>query len=152
MDRPYQIMNYLKPLIFVLTLSLTACNRFPEADMPDEPLDTPLQINTEPQRIAMTNRRMTVAIKDNGELWEWGNGNPTPKPVKEITDAVAVSGSSSHILVLRKDGTVWGKGSNSSGKIDPTIKDDFQDINDYQQIKGIDKVKGISGGGILQYF
>ncbi len=110
--------------------------------MPDEPLETPLEINTEPQRIAMTND-MTVAIKDNGELWEWGNGNPTPKPVKEITDAVAVSASSFYVLVLRKDGTVWGKGDNSSGKIDPTIKDDFQDVNDYQQIKGIDKVKDI---------
>ncbi len=144
-------MNYFKPLIFVLTLSLTACERFPEADMADEPLETPLEINTEPQRIAMTND-MTVAIKDNGELWEWGNGNPTPKPVKEITDAVAVSASSGHVLVLRKDGTVWGKGSNLSGKIDPTIKDDYQDVNDYQQIKGIDKVKGISGGGYSSIF
>ncbi len=165
MDRPHQIMNYFKPFIFILTLALTACDKspieqvksitedkYPVADMPDEPLETPLQINTEPQRIAMTNRRMTVAIKDNGELWEWGNGNPTPKPVAEITDAVAVTSSSSHVLVLRKDGTVWGKGSNSSGKIDPTIKDDFQDVNDYQQIKGIDKVKGISGGGYSSIF
>ncbi len=151
MDRPYQIMNYLKPLIFTLTLSLTACERFPVANMPDEPLETPLQINTEPQRIAMTND-MTVAIKDNGELWEWGNGNPTPKPVAEITDAVAVSASSSHVLVLRKDGTVWGKGRNTSGQIDPTTRKKRRDINDYEHIKGIDKVKGIFASGYSSFF
>ncbi len=108
-------MNYFKPFLFILTLALTACERFPVANMPDEPLDTPLEINTEPQRIAMTND-MTVAIKDNGELWEWGNGNPTPKP------------------------------------IDYTVKNLYSDVNDYQQIKGIDKVKGISASNSASVF
>ena len=72
-----------------------------------------------------------IALKSNGTAYTWGyNGygqlgtgdtanRTTMTPVKingEIaTDIIDVAASSSHTLVLRKDGTVWSAGDNGYG-------------------------------------
>ena len=80
--------NYLPTLptaVLVLSLTvLTACDsspveqikaitqdKYPVANMPDEPLETPLEINIEPKRLAMTSS-WSAGVKDDGTLWTWG--------------------------------------------------------------------------------
>ena len=164
-------MKYL-PLLIMAFLSLTSCDKspieqvksitedkYPVANMPDEPLDKPLEILREPKRLAMTTT-WSAGVKDDGTLWTWGTGSllrktetgqdPTPRPVDGIHDAVAVSASTSHMLLLRKDGTVWGWGSNHDGEIDPS--DDDTSIDELRQIKWIDNVVDISAGSSISFF
>lgn len=164
-------MKYL-PLLIMAFLSLTSCDKspieqikavtedkYPVANMPDEPLDKPLEILREPKRLAMTTT-WSAGVKDDGTLWTWGTGSllrpaqtgqdPTPRPVEGIHDAVAVSGGGGHMLLLRKDGTVWGWGSNHDGEIDPSDKD--TSIDELRQIKGIDNVVDIVAGLKRSFF
>lgn len=164
-------MKYL-PLLIMVFLSLTSCDKspieqikavtedkYPVANMPDEPLDKPLEIVREPKRLAMTTT-WSAGVKDDGTLWTWGTGSllrpaqtgqdPTPRPVEGIHDAVAVSGGGGHMLLLRKDGTVWGWGSNHNGEIDPRDKD--TSIDELRQIKGIDNVVDIVAGLKRSFF
>ncbi|GAF56890.1 RCC1 repeat domain protein [Psychrobacter sp. JCM 18901] len=132
--------------------TLTA-DKYPVANMPDEPLETPLEINIEPKRLAMTNS-WSAGVKDDGTLWTWGTDgllretktgqDPTPRQVEGVNDAVAVSGGGGHMLLLRKDGTVWGWGSNRYGEIDPNDDDTF--IEELRQIKGIKSLVYIHAG------
>ena len=46
-------------------------DKYPVANMPDEPLETPLEINIEPKRLAMTSS-WSAGVKDDGTLWTWG--------------------------------------------------------------------------------
>lgn len=154
-------------LVFTLAVAIsmiTACDsnpieqikaitedKYPVANMPDEPLETPLEINIEPKRLAMTSS-WSAGVKDDGTLWTWGTSgllretktgqDPTPRQVAGVNDAVAVSGSSGHMLLLRKDGSVWGWGSNSHGEIDP----DETFIEELRQINGINDVVSVSAG------
>ena len=132
--------------------TLTA-DKYPVANMPDEPLETPLEINIEPKRLAMTSS-WSAGVKDDGTLWTWGTDgllrdtktgqDPTPRQVEGVNDAVAVSGDGSHMLLLRKDGTVWGWGSNNEHQIDPNDKDTF--IEELREIKEIKDVVDIVAG------
>tara|TARA_R110002124_G_scaffold42753_1_gene131526 strand:- start:1339 stop:1734 length:396 start_codon:yes stop_codon:yes gene_type:complete len=115
------------PIILMMS-TLSACDKspsehfkaltedkYPVANMPDEPLETPLEINIEPKRLVMTSS-WSAGVKDDGTLWTWGTDgllrdtktgqDPTPRQVEGVNDAVAVSGGSGHMLLLRKDGTV----------------------------------------------
>ncbi len=162
--------NYLPTLptaVLVLSLTvLTACDsspieqikaitedKYPVANMPDEPLETPLEINIEPKRLAMTSS-WSAGVKDDGTLWTWGTSgllretktgqDPTPRQVEGVNDAVAVSGGGGHMLLLREDGTVWGWGSNNERQIDPDDKNTF--IEELRQIRGISNVASIVAG------
>lgn len=147
-------MTYIKVILLSLPLVFTACNKYPEANMTNEPLEKPLEIAKEPKIVAMTNS-MTVAVKKDGTLWTWGTGSDllrdiktkeegyTPVQVKGVTDAVAVS-ADSHILVLKKDGTVWGWGGNHNKQIMPN--NDALNVNQMTKIKDIDDVVDISAG------
>lgn len=167
--------NYLPTLptaVLVLSLTvLTACDsspveqikaitqdKYPVANMPDEPLETPLEINIEPKRLAMTSS-WSAGVKDDGTLWTWGTDgllretktgqDPTPRQVEGVNDAVAVSGAG-HMLLLRKDGTVWGWGYNNHGEIDPSDDDTF--IEELRQIKGIENVVDIEASEFASIF
>ncbi|WP_352339547.1 hypothetical protein [Psychrobacter sp. 16-MNA-CIBAN-0192] len=134
-------------------------DKYPVANMPDEPLETPLEINIEPKRLAMTSS-WSAGVKDDGTLWTWGTSgllretktgqDPTPRQVEGVNDAVAVSGGSGHMLLLRKDGTVWGWGSNSKSQIDPNDEDTF--IEELRQIEGIGNVIDINAGSHISFF
>lgn len=173
-----KLMNFPKKkpimslMILLMMYALPACDKtpsehlhaltedkYPVANMPDEPLETPLEINIEPKRLAMTSS-WSAGVKDDGTLWTWGTDgllrdtktgqDPTPRQVEGVNDAVAVSGGSGHMLLLRKDGTVWGWGSNSHGEIDPNDEDTF--IEELREIKGIENVIGISAGTQVSFF
>ena len=141
--------NILTNIMFTLIVATTlpACDKapaeylktltedqYPVADMADEPLAEPLDIIIEPKRLAMTSS-WSAGVKDDGSLWTWGTDgllrdtktgqDPTPRQVEGVSDAVAVSGGANHMLLLKKDGTVWGWGSNSSGQIDTIYDDTF---------------------------
>ncbi len=161
-------MNFSKKeivtsLLVIIISTLSACDKtpsehlktltkdnYPVANMPDEPLETPLEINVEPKCLAMTSS-WSAGVKDDGTLWTWGTDgllrdtktgqDPTPRQVEGVNDAVAVSGGSGHMLLLRKDGTVWGWGSNRYGEIDPNDDDTF--IEELREIKGIENVVDI---------
>lgn len=146
-------MKILSLIPLFLCLYLVGCgNEYPVANMPDEPLAQPLEIVIEPKKVAMTNT-WAAGVKDDGTLWTWGtdgllrkteNGtDPTPTQVEGVNDAVAVSGGS-HMLLLRKDGSVWGWGYNYNGEIDPTDKATF--IGELRKIEGISHVKDIVAG------
>ena len=174
MQKPMNLSKkkIIKSLLVIITYTLSACDsspieqvksltadKYPVANMPDEPLETPLEINIEPKRLAMTSS-WSAGVKDDGTLWTWGTDgllrdtktgqDPTPRQVEGVNDAVAVSGGSGHMLLLRKDGTVWGWGSNSHGEIDPNDEDTF--IEELREIKGIENVIGISAGTQVSFF
>ncbi|MDN3453202.1 hypothetical protein [Psychrobacter sp. APC 3350] len=163
----------IKSLVVIIIIStLPACDKspsehlqgltedkYPVANMPNEPLETPLEINIEPKRLAMTSS-WSAGVKDDGTLWTWGTDgllrdtktgqDPTPRQVEGVNDAVAVSGDGSHMLLLRKDGTVWGWGSNRYGEVDPNDDDTF--IEELRQIKGISDVVDIEADTYASIF
>ena len=72
----------------------------------------------------------TVAIKNDGTLWAWGenndgqlgNGNTSwySTPVQEksgATDWVSVSGGNRHTIALKMNGTIWAWGRNVEGQL-----------------------------------
>ena len=59
----------------------------------------------------------SIAIKDDGTLWKWGNGQTTPVQVGSDTDWVAIASGESHHLALKSDGSLWAWGSNSHGQL-----------------------------------
>ncbi len=78
----------------------------------------------------------TVAVTRDGRVWSWGNnaqaglgngqhadasdpGQPTPQPVKGISDAVEVKAGSygRHVIVRRRNGTLIGWGNSDWGQL-----------------------------------
>lgn len=113
--------------------ALTACSQgLEEVHMEDRPLDKPLPINTRP-RILAIGQGFSVGIKKDGTVWSWGSNHngilarpikmpansydPNPERIPDMQEAVSVVASSSHVLVLMKDGTVWSWGENDHGQL-----------------------------------
>jgi len=72
----------------------------------------------------------TVAIKNDGSLWAWGNnsnaqlglgyvGNQRNEPIRigSATNWVSVTASANHTLATRADGTLWAWGYNRNGRL-----------------------------------
>ncbi|WAM36264.1 RCC1 domain-containing protein, partial [Caldicellulosiruptor acetigenus] len=98
----------------------------------------------------------SLALKKDGSVWAWGNnfsgqvGNGTniitifiPEQVKGLKDVVAIAAGDNYSLALKKDGTVWAWGNNSSGQLgNGTTKDSNIPV----QVKGLKDVIAISAG------
>ena len=148
------MLRPLPTIVLISCLLLSACqDKYPTANIPDQPLAQPLDIIIEPKKVAMAST-WAAGVKDDGSLWVWGSGmnifSPTPTQVEGIHDAVAVAGGSGHMLLLRKDGTVWGWGFNYNGVIDPT--DEKTAIYQLRKIEGLPEIVGISAGSQNSFF
>jgi alpha-tubulin suppressor-like RCC1 family protein len=60
---------------------------------------------------------MSLALRSDGTVWEWGAGWLIPVPVPGLTGVTKISAGSSFNLALRSDGTVWAWGSNQDGQL-----------------------------------
>lgn len=71
-----------------------------------------------------------LALRKNGTVWSWGHnpfGNlgtgaplgivPLPGLVKDLANVTSISGGSYFSLAIRKNGTVWAWGDNTSGQL-----------------------------------
>jgi len=86
-----------------------------------------------------------VAVTRDGRAWSWGDndqaglgngrdagssdpGQPTPQPVKGISDGVEVKGGSHgrHVIVRRRNGTLIGWGNSDWGQLGAGISGDYQ--------------------------
>lgn len=114
-------------------LLVNACAAVGErtADQGDtRPFDPPLPINTEPKRLALGGS-FAVGVKADGTVWSWGSQScgrlgvgemwagttNIPTKLSGMTDFVEVAAGSSHVIALRKDGTVWTWGDNKEGQL-----------------------------------
>jgi alpha-tubulin suppressor-like RCC1 family protein len=87
----------------------------------------------------------TAAVTRDGRVWTWGDngqaglgnglhgdtsdpGQPTPQPVKGISDAVEVKARSygRHFIVRRRNGTLTGWGNSDWGQLGAGISGDHQ--------------------------
>jgi alpha-tubulin suppressor-like RCC1 family protein len=95
----------------------------------DEQLD-PLQVGSDSNwRSVGAGGSHTLAIKDDGTLWGWGDnsvgeigdGTTTsrlaPTRVGSDSDWSSVSAGGSHTLAIKDDGTLWGWGDNRYGQV-----------------------------------
>ena len=93
--------------------------------------NVPVQIGTDTTWASVTTGdQFTLALKNNGSLWAWGDNSyrqlglglvanaKVPTQVGIDTDWVAVSGGGSrHGLAVKTDGSLWAWGSNNQGQL-----------------------------------
>ncbi|WP_269798947.1 RCC1 domain-containing protein [Caldicellulosiruptor acetigenus] len=72
--------------------------------------------------------------------------SPVPVQVEGLKDVVAIAAGRYHSLALKKDGTVWAWGENSTGQLgnETSGKDKYSYVP--VQVKGIKDVLAISAG------
>ncbi len=105
----------------------------------------------------------TVAVKDDGTVWEWGNDYsgqlgigvwdnnndtpyPTPWEVSGISGVTAVATGDMHVLAIKSDGTVWAWGNNYSGELGNGTYD-YTDVP--QQVPSLSNVIAVSASNML---
>jgi alpha-tubulin suppressor-like RCC1 family protein len=98
-----------------------------------------------------------VAVTRDGRAWSWGNnvqagignglhtevadlGQPTPQPVKGISDAVEVKAGSygRHVIVRRRNGTLIGWGNSDWGQLGAGISGDYQPMPKAITLPGVE--------------
>jgi len=63
-----------------------------------------------------SNAYSAIAIRTDGSLWFWGNGNSVPTLFMENVVAAA-SASGGHHMAILADGSLWGWGNNARGQL-----------------------------------
>ncbi|MCO1602739.1 cell wall-binding repeat-containing protein [Desulfosporosinus nitroreducens] len=103
----------------------------------------------------------SLAISSDGTVWAWGDnsegqlGNnssdlqnsPTPVQVSDLTNVVAVAAGGAHSLALKKDGTVWGWGTNELFQLGD--RTNGENWSTPLQISGLNNVHAIVAGTYL---
>ncbi len=98
----------------------------------------------------------TISLGADGQVWAWGynaNGNlgrgftsgpsPTPLPVLNLSNVIAIAAGTFHNLALKSDGTVWSWGYNATGQLgDGTTTQRTSPV----QITGLSSVVAINAG------
>ncbi|MCL6459766.1 MAG: hypothetical protein K6T85_17365 [Gorillibacterium sp.] len=100
----------------------------------------------------------TVALRDNGEVWSWGNNNAErlglpsleyaelPKQVL-IKNVKQISSLFNTTLALKTDGTVWGWGANTSYQLGTkNFSGEFTGINKPTPINGLKGMIAVATG------
>ncbi len=94
------------------------------------PVPTPRVIPVGCVLDAAVNDLFALVVLEDGTVLSWGNGQSGqlgdgpgvifrffPAPVSGLTDVVSISASNSHVLAVKRDGTVWGWGSNAYSQL-----------------------------------
>lgn len=119
----------------------------------------PTQVKGLTDIVAISNNEESMhvlALKKDGTVWAWGNNSEgqlgdgssksnsnIPVQVLGLSDVVAVSAGWTFSMALKKDGTVWAWGDNSSGQLGDGT---FSNHNLPVQVHGLDHIKAISSG------
>jgi alpha-tubulin suppressor-like RCC1 family protein len=101
------------------------------------------------------NFRYSLALKNDGSVWAWGNNHfgqlgdgtttnsPTPVKVKGLSDVIAISAGHYHSLALKADGSVWAWGANMVGQLgDGSTSDKTTPV----RVVNLDNIKMIVSG------
>ncbi|NBD23058.1 RCC1 domain-containing protein [Paenibacillus glycinis] len=91
---------------------------------------TPVQVQGLDPAVAISGGLFhSLAVKDDGTVWTWGNnwegqlgdGSKTerdaPVQVEGLTDVVYVAAGGQHSLAIKSDGTLWSWGLNRGGQL-----------------------------------
>jgi alpha-tubulin suppressor-like RCC1 family protein len=82
----------------------------------------------------------SAAIRNDGTLWEWGNGISKPQINNSLSDVFSVAEGYEYKLALLKDGTVWAWGNNNSGELGiGTTTGTYQPV----QVKGLSDITAV---------
>ena len=100
----------------------------------------------------------SVALRKDGTVWTWGmncddqlgaetSGDKSILPIQVpgLTNVVAIAAGEGHTLALKKDGTIWGWGSNSNGQLGSGTKANKSFVP--VQVPGLSGMTSIASGG-----
>ncbi len=94
-------------------------------------------------------RMHSVALRQDGTVWAWGNNkygqlgdgtitdSSTPVQVFGLKDVIAITAGYRHVAALKKDGTVWAWGSNHSGQLGQEGSRSFLTPIQVTELKGV---------------
>jgi len=87
------------------------------------------RIGTSTWQTASVSSHHTLAIRKDGSLWSWGEGDagelgtvyageqPSPVRVGTASDWAQVFAASNHSLAIKRDGSLWAWGNNLNGEL-----------------------------------
>jgi alpha-tubulin suppressor-like RCC1 family protein len=119
----------LKPDGSVLAWGSNSTGALGDGTETDRRTPGPVQISGVSAIVASTS--FSVALKRDGTVWAWGgNGSgqlgsgtadaaahPLPTQVPNLDNVQSIVAGNAFVLALKKDGTVWGWGSNAGGQL-----------------------------------
>lgn len=75
----------------------------------------------------------SVALKEDGTVWIWGNNNgTTPKVIESLTEIQAIAAENYELHALKSDGTVWSAS--------------YYYVSSFSQVTGANNITAISAG------
>ncbi len=102
-----------------------------------------------------------VAIKEDGSVWSWGTGfngelglgkdtikTIVPKRIERLSGGDGLAYSSTHILFLKNDGTVYGWGRNQYGQMGGVGKEIYSPLK-IDKIRNVKKIATTPSGSVF---